>query len=109
MGCDTGQDNEKPVHRVWIDEFLLGARQVTNAEYGRFLRDRRAALPAAAVLERPRVQPSRAARRRSIVVRGNSLLRMAQHKHRRSHDRRRNDRRSNDRWSNCRQKFSLAY
>ena len=39
MGCDTGQDNEKPVHRVWIDEFLLAARQVTNAEYGRFLRD----------------------------------------------------------------------
>src|ERR1035441_2352547 len=34
MGCDTGQDNEKPVHRVWIDEFLLAARQVTNAEYG---------------------------------------------------------------------------
>src|SRR5208283_5700358 len=39
MGCDTGQDNEKPVHRVWIDEFLLAARQVTNAQYGRFLRD----------------------------------------------------------------------
>ncbi|HLN27404.1 MAG TPA: formylglycine-generating enzyme family protein, partial [Gemmataceae bacterium] len=38
MGCDTGQDNEKPVHRVWIGEFQLGARQVTNAEYGRFLR-----------------------------------------------------------------------
>jgi hypothetical protein len=39
MGCDAGQDNEKPVHRVWIDEFLLAARQVTNAEYGRFLGD----------------------------------------------------------------------
>lgn len=39
MGCDTGQDNEKPVHRVWIDEFLLAACQVTNAEYDRFLRD----------------------------------------------------------------------
>src|SRR4029077_8541265 len=39
MGCDTGQDNEKPVHRVWVDEFLLAARQVTNAYYGRFLRD----------------------------------------------------------------------
>ena len=37
MGCDTGQDNEKPVHRVWVDEFLLAACQVTNAEYGRFL------------------------------------------------------------------------
>ena len=39
MGCDTGQDSEKPVHRVWVDEFLLAARQVTNADYGRFLRD----------------------------------------------------------------------
>src|SRR5882762_5203510 len=39
MGCDTGQDNEKPVHRVWVDEFLLAARQVTNADYGLFLRD----------------------------------------------------------------------
>jgi formylglycine-generating enzyme len=39
MGCDTGQDNEKPVHRVWVDEFLLAAFQVTNADYTRFLRD----------------------------------------------------------------------
>src|SRR5271170_6794195 len=39
MGCDTGQDNEKPVRRVWVDEFLLAARQVTNEDYGRFLRD----------------------------------------------------------------------
>jgi sulfatase modifying factor 1 len=39
MGCDTGQDSEKPVHRVWVDEFLLATCQVTNADYGRFLRD----------------------------------------------------------------------
>jgi sulfatase modifying factor 1 len=39
MGCDTGQDNEKPVHRVWTDEFLLATHQVTNAQYQRFLRD----------------------------------------------------------------------
>src|SRR5260221_354165 len=39
MGCDTGQDNETPVHRVWVDEFLLAAHQVTNADYDRFLRD----------------------------------------------------------------------
>jgi sulfatase modifying factor 1 len=38
MGCDTGQDSEKPVHRVWVDEFLLARRQVTNADYTRFLR-----------------------------------------------------------------------
>jgi len=39
MGCESGQDNEKPVHRVWIDEFQLAATQVTNAEYAAFLRD----------------------------------------------------------------------
>ena len=39
MGCDIGQDNEKPVHRVWVDEFLLATCQVTNAEYSSFLRD----------------------------------------------------------------------
>jgi formylglycine-generating enzyme len=38
MGCDTGQDSEKPVHRVWVDEFLLAKRQVTNADYARLLR-----------------------------------------------------------------------
>ena len=38
MGCDAGQDNEKPVHRVWVDEFLLASCQVTNAEYAHFLR-----------------------------------------------------------------------
>src|SRR5207245_1433721 len=37
MGSDSGQDNERPVHRVWIDAFLLAACQVTNAEYARFL------------------------------------------------------------------------
>ena len=37
MGSKTGQDNEKPVHRVWIAAFELAACQVTNAEYARFL------------------------------------------------------------------------
>jgi len=37
MGSETGQDNERPVHRVWVDAFELAASQVTNAEYSRFL------------------------------------------------------------------------
>ena len=36
MGSDTGQDNERPVHRVWVDSFLLAACQVTNADYSHF-------------------------------------------------------------------------
>ncbi len=39
MGSDRGQDNERPIHRVWVDEFYLGACQVTNREYAVFLRD----------------------------------------------------------------------
>jgi len=37
MGCETGRDDEKPVHRVWVDAFELAAYQVTNAEYQCFL------------------------------------------------------------------------
>jgi formylglycine-generating enzyme required for sulfatase activity len=37
MGSEVGQDNERPVHRVWVDGFLLAACQVTNADYSHFL------------------------------------------------------------------------
>ncbi|HKN31943.1 MAG TPA: SUMF1/EgtB/PvdO family nonheme iron enzyme [Terriglobales bacterium] len=37
MGSETGQDNERPVHRVWVDGFCLASCQVTNSEYLRFL------------------------------------------------------------------------
>jgi formylglycine-generating enzyme len=39
MGSADGQDCERPIHRVWIDSFQLAATQVTNAEYGRFVRE----------------------------------------------------------------------
>ena len=37
MGSEKGQDNERPVHRVWLDEFALAECQVTHAEYAQFL------------------------------------------------------------------------
>ena len=37
MGCEIGRDDEKPVHRVWLDAFELAAYQVTNEEYACFL------------------------------------------------------------------------
>jgi formylglycine-generating enzyme required for sulfatase activity len=37
MGCESGRDDEKPAHRVWVDAFELAAYQVTNEEYGCFL------------------------------------------------------------------------
>ena len=45
MGSDAGQDCERPVHRVWVDAFLLAATQVTNAEYELFLRAASALAP----------------------------------------------------------------
>jgi sulfatase modifying factor 1 len=45
MGSEGGQDNERPVHRVRVDPFLLAARQVTNADYGHFLRAHSLPLP----------------------------------------------------------------
>lgn len=37
MGDETGQDNERPVHRVWVDEFDLAVCQATNGDYARFI------------------------------------------------------------------------
>ncbi len=37
MGSDTGRDDERPAHRVWVEAFELAAYQVTNADYARFL------------------------------------------------------------------------
>jgi formylglycine-generating enzyme required for sulfatase activity len=37
MGCETGQENERPVHQVWVDAFELASFQVTNSDYARFL------------------------------------------------------------------------
>jgi iron(II)-dependent oxidoreductase len=37
MGSEQGQDNERPIHRVWVDAFRLAACQVTNSDYGYFL------------------------------------------------------------------------
>jgi sulfatase modifying factor 1 len=39
MGCADGRDDEKPVHRVWVDAFELAVYQVTRAEYAHFLAD----------------------------------------------------------------------
>ena len=40
MGSDAGQaaqDNERPMHRVWVDAFEMAACQATNANYAQFL------------------------------------------------------------------------
>ena len=37
MGCESGQDEEKPVHRVWVDSFEMAAHQARNRDYAEFL------------------------------------------------------------------------
>ena len=37
MGSENGQDNERPVHRVWVDALELAATQVSRWEYSKFL------------------------------------------------------------------------
>lgn len=37
MGSDSGADDERPVHRVWLNPFELAAYPVTREAYGRFL------------------------------------------------------------------------
>ena len=37
MGCETGRDEEQPVHEVWVDAFELAVLQVTVRDYGVFL------------------------------------------------------------------------
>ncbi len=37
MGSKDGPDNEKPLHRVWVDAFMIGRFPVTNREYGVFV------------------------------------------------------------------------
>lgn len=38
MGSEDGPDDERPVHRVWVDAFELGVYPVTREAYDRFLR-----------------------------------------------------------------------
>jgi formylglycine-generating enzyme len=39
MGSDDAEEDERPVHRVHVDDFLIGVHPVTNAEYARFIRE----------------------------------------------------------------------
>ena len=45
MGCERGQDEERPVHRVWVDGFEMAIHQVRRRDYGAFLAATGAALP----------------------------------------------------------------
>ncbi len=37
MGCDRGRDDERPVHRVWVDAFEMAIFQVRNRDFEAFM------------------------------------------------------------------------
>ena len=76
MGSLAGQDNEQPLHRVWIDAFELAECQVTNAEYAKFLKATSHHPPPN--WNDPNFSAPPATRRRTLLVRRRSLLRMAE-------------------------------
>ena len=39
MGSADAEEDERPIHRVHVDDFLIGVRPVSNAEYARFVQD----------------------------------------------------------------------
>ena len=39
MGADDGEDDERPSHKAYLDEFWIGTYPVTNSEYAHFVRE----------------------------------------------------------------------
>ena len=37
MGCEAGQESERPVHRVWVDAFEMAVYQVRNRDWAVFV------------------------------------------------------------------------
>ena len=40
MGSNNGSSDEKPVHRVYVDNFYIGKYEVTNAQFCKFLNEK---------------------------------------------------------------------
>ena len=39
MGAEDGEEDERPAHRAYLDEYCIGTRPVTNADYAQFVKD----------------------------------------------------------------------
>ena len=52
MGADDGEEDERPAHRVYLDEFCIGVYPVTNDQYAAFVQDAKHRLPAVRQLPR---------------------------------------------------------
>ena len=45
MGSETGMDNERPVHRIWLDAYMIGKFPLTNREFRGFVAEKGEAEP----------------------------------------------------------------
>jgi formylglycine-generating enzyme required for sulfatase activity len=54
MGCEVGRDDEKPVHRVWVEAFSMGVTAVTNEQYLQFVEQSKWSMPPSLAEERYR-------------------------------------------------------
>jgi formylglycine-generating enzyme len=50
MGADDGEEDERPLHKAYVDDFAIGVWPVTNAEYAQFVHDTGYPSPAVRVL-----------------------------------------------------------
>jgi len=41
MGSEDGDDDEKPVHKIYLDAYYIDKYEVTNAQFSRFLNEKR--------------------------------------------------------------------
>jgi len=64
MGSEDGDEDERPVHRVYVDGFDIGVQPVTNADYARFVRDTGHRVPA--IYELPLVVTAGGANRENV-------------------------------------------
>ena len=46
MGDETGEQRERPAHRVFVEEFQVSVTAITNAQYARFVEETRHRAPA---------------------------------------------------------------
>ena len=74
MGSEDAEEDERPVHRVHVDDFFLSVQPVTNAEYSRFTQETGHRSPA--IYELPLVVKAGGARARALVPPGRHALRV---------------------------------
>ena len=75
MGSEEGDDDEKPIHRVYLDAFYMDTYEVTVEQYGQFLEGARLETPLGLAYHEP-TPTSAASRGEHRLDGGEHLLRL---------------------------------